>query len=147
MGDYNREGRSGGRSRDFSRGRDDRSSSGGGYGERRRPEMHDAVCDKCGKDCQVPFRPSGDKPVLCSDCFKRADNGGSRFGPRSSSSSSFSPRASSAPAGISKEQFSELNTKLDKILEILNQLEFEDEDSEEGEEAPAEEVPEEEQQE
>ncbi|MCA9370720.1 MAG: hypothetical protein KC680_02040, partial [Candidatus Peregrinibacteria bacterium] len=32
-------------------------------------EMHDAVCSECGADCQVPFKPSGDKPVLCRDCF------------------------------------------------------------------------------
>jgi CxxC-x17-CxxC domain-containing protein len=43
--------------------------SGGGYGGRR--EMHDAVCAQCGKDTQVPFRPSGDRPVYCSDCFSK----------------------------------------------------------------------------
>ena len=41
-----------------------------------RPEMHDAVCDECGRDCQVPFRPSGDKPIYCSSCFEKRDNGG-----------------------------------------------------------------------
>ena len=33
-------------------------------------QMYDAVCTECGKPCQVPFQPRGDKPVLCSDCFK-----------------------------------------------------------------------------
>lgn len=33
--------------------------------------MHDAVCDKCRKDCQVPFRPTGGKPVYCNNCFER----------------------------------------------------------------------------
>lgn len=36
-------------------------------------EMHDAVCAKCGAECQVPFKPrseaEGGKPVLCRDCF------------------------------------------------------------------------------
>jgi CxxC-x17-CxxC domain-containing protein len=36
-------------------------------------EMHDAVCAKCGADCQVPFKPrpesEGGKPVLCKECF------------------------------------------------------------------------------
>jgi CxxC-x17-CxxC domain-containing protein len=51
---------------------------GGGYGGGRR-EMHDAVCAQCGKDTQVPFRPSGDRPVYCSDCFsKRPASGSSR---------------------------------------------------------------------
>ncbi len=47
--------------------------SGGGYsagGERGPREMHDAVCARCGKDTQVPFRPTGARPVYCSDCFR-----------------------------------------------------------------------------
>ncbi len=42
---------------------------GGGYGGSR--EMHPAVCAQCGKDTEVPFRPSGDRPVYCSDCFSK----------------------------------------------------------------------------
>ncbi len=30
-----------------------------------------AVCSECGKETQVPFRPSGDRPVYCSDCFSK----------------------------------------------------------------------------
>ena len=33
-------------------------------------EMHSATCAGCGKEAQVPFVPSGEKPVYCSDCFK-----------------------------------------------------------------------------
>jgi CxxC-x17-CxxC domain-containing protein len=47
------------------------SYGGGGYGGGGRREMHDAVCAQCGKDTQVPFRPSGDRPVYCSDCFSK----------------------------------------------------------------------------
>ncbi len=32
-------------------------------------EMHDAVCADCGAECQVPFKPNGEKPVLCRECF------------------------------------------------------------------------------
>ena len=32
-------------------------------------EMFPAVCATCGKETTVPFRPSGDKPVYCRDCF------------------------------------------------------------------------------
>ncbi len=32
-------------------------------------EMHPAVCAQCGMDTMVPFRPRGDRPVYCSDCF------------------------------------------------------------------------------
>ena len=43
-----------------------RGGFGGGGGPR---EMHPAVCAQCGADTMVPFRPRGDKPVYCSDCF------------------------------------------------------------------------------
>jgi len=42
--------------------------SGDGYGGGQR-EMHPAVCAQCGVDTMVPFRPSGERPVYCSDCF------------------------------------------------------------------------------
>jgi CxxC-x17-CxxC domain-containing protein len=32
-------------------------------------EMFTATCSSCGGEAQVPFRPSGAKPVYCSDCF------------------------------------------------------------------------------
>lgn len=34
-------------------------------------EYHDAVCASCGKECKVPFAPSGDRPVYCSECFAK----------------------------------------------------------------------------
>ena len=113
MGDYNR-GRFGGRS---SGGFGGRGRGGGGFGrdrDRRPAEMHDVVCDKCGKECQVPFRPSGDKPVLCRDCFRQGGGGSSRN--------------SGLSSGISPEQFNQLNAKLDKIIEILESLEIEPEE-------------------
>jgi len=50
--------------------------SGGRGGFDRRPrEMHKAICAECKKECEVPFKPSGDKPVYCKDCFmKRKDS-------------------------------------------------------------------------
>ncbi len=32
-------------------------------------EMFDAVCAKCGKPAKIPFQPTNDRPVYCSDCF------------------------------------------------------------------------------
>ncbi len=32
-------------------------------------EMHKAVCADCGKECEVPFKPSGDRPVYCKECY------------------------------------------------------------------------------
>ncbi|MFH1776428.1 MAG: CxxC-x17-CxxC domain-containing protein [Candidatus Omnitrophota bacterium] len=37
--------------------------------------MHKATCAECKKECEVPFKPSGDRPVYCKDCFsKRRDS-------------------------------------------------------------------------
>jgi len=46
------------------------SSSYGG-GSRGPREMFTATCSSCGNVASVPFRPSGAKPVYCSDCFSR----------------------------------------------------------------------------
>jgi len=32
-------------------------------------EMHKAVCSKCKKECEVPFKPTEGKPVYCRECF------------------------------------------------------------------------------
>ena len=34
-------------------------------------EMHATICAECGKEAQVPFKPRGDRPVYCSDCFSK----------------------------------------------------------------------------
>lgn len=53
--------------------RGNRGYSGGGRSDRRHSTttMYPAVCDKCGKDCRVPFKPSSDKPIYCSNCFEK----------------------------------------------------------------------------
>lgn len=68
MGNFGRDNRSGGR--DFN----SRGSYGGGRGSDR-PTMHKTTCSNCGKECEVPFRPTGAKPVFCNDCFR--NNGAS----------------------------------------------------------------------
>ncbi len=46
---------------------------GGGYGGGRPPrQMYDAVCADCGVQTQVPFQPTGSKPVYCRDCFQQS---------------------------------------------------------------------------
>jgi CxxC-x17-CxxC domain-containing protein len=51
---------------------------GGGYRDRGPREMFSATCSNCGKEAQVPFRPTSGKPVYCSDCF-RTMRGGSAY--------------------------------------------------------------------
>lgn len=76
--------------------------------------MHMATCDDCGSQCQVPFRPTGEKPVYCHECFGK--NGGGK----TNKERSRSVGASSGVAGISKDQFEILNSKLDKIITLLD---------------------------
>jgi CxxC-x17-CxxC domain-containing protein len=83
--------------------------------------MFKAICSNCGKECEVPFKPTGSKPVYCRDCFRtmggptsrRTDDRGSRK-PNFDSNN----RSSSYPQY--KEQFEALNAKLDQILKLLN---------------------------
>ena len=61
--------------------RDGGGSSYGSYGssyggDRPRREMFSATCSSCGREAQVPFQPSGDKPVYCSNCFEQRRNAG-----------------------------------------------------------------------
>jgi len=34
-------------------------------------KMYKSVCAECGNDCEVPFRPTGDRPVYCRECFAK----------------------------------------------------------------------------
>ncbi|MDP2585853.1 MAG: hypothetical protein Q8P29_03160 [Candidatus Levybacteria bacterium] len=114
MGDFNRDrGQSGGRNfgrRDF----------GGRGGDR---PMHQAICSKCNKECEVPFKPTGSRPVFCKDCFQsNKASGPIRFDSNYPRHSNFEDRGSpiNKPAQPQyKEQFESLNIKLDKILRIL----------------------------
>lgn len=54
------------------RGESDRGGRGSFNRDRGdRPEMFKTICSECGQSCEVPFKPSGSKPVYCSNCFKR----------------------------------------------------------------------------
>jgi CxxC-x17-CxxC domain-containing protein len=116
FGGGNRGGSSfGGNRGGFNRGREDR-------------QMFDAVCDKCGKDCQVPFQPTGEKPVYCSNCFEktsgrdggneRSFGGGNRdFG---GSNRRFEQRdTKDYQRDNARSEIESLNKKMDKIIELL----------------------------
>lgn len=32
-------------------------------------ELFTTTCAKCGKEAKVPFQPSNDRPVYCSECY------------------------------------------------------------------------------
>jgi len=37
--------------------------------------MHKAICADCKKECEVPFKPSGERPVYCKECFSKRKAG------------------------------------------------------------------------
>jgi len=85
--------------RENSGGGRDRNGGRSGFGDKRR---YEAICDKCGKKCEVPFQPTAGKPVYCEQCFKKEKHSGA-----------------GGPDQF-KQQFETLNAKLDKILNTLN---------------------------
>lgn len=89
--------------RDFwDRGRGDRWDRGWrDFGGREEKRMYPAVCGQCGNDCEVPFKPSPDKPVYCSDCFITDDK--SKFKKQEEL----------------KLEFTKMNAKLDMIIKHL----------------------------
>ena len=112
----------------------DRGGFGGGRDNDRRPvEMHKATCSTCGKPCEVPFRPDGSKPVLCSECFgkNRSDDRNGverrdRFSndrPQRGPDRKFdTPRPERGPSPDTKalqQQVTSLEAKLNEILYIL----------------------------
>jgi len=40
----------------------------GGFGPK---EMHKITCSECGKETEVPFKPDGDRPVYCRECYQK----------------------------------------------------------------------------
>jgi CxxC-x17-CxxC domain-containing protein len=110
--------------RDFKR--DRRPQGGRDFAPRDdRPQtMFKTVCSDCGKECEVPFKPNGSKPVFCRDCFqgKRRFEGPkeNNFPPRRPSFDDRGPQHQGPPPPPAhREDFAMLNAKLDRILNLL----------------------------
>tara|TARA_Y100000310_G_scaffold344515_1_gene457681 strand:+ start:1060 stop:1386 length:327 start_codon:yes stop_codon:yes gene_type:complete len=80
-------------SRDRGSSRRGSRSSGRDRGDR---EMTRVTCSECGEKCEVPFKPTSNKPLFCSDCFQKQDKGSK-----------------------GSVDLSEVNEKLDKIMNFL----------------------------
>lgn len=78
-----------------------------------------AVCASCGADCQVPFKPNGRKPVMCSLCFKKDGPSESRSYERPYGGSS--ERSHGGASSDLSGQLRAINEKLDAILEALSE--------------------------
>ncbi len=108
MGSFDRNNRGGGR-----------GFGGGGFGGPRRDfgprndrPLFKATCSNCGRECEVPFRPTNGKPVYCSDCFEKLGRGKQENNRPENS-------GFRAPAGENKAQLEAITTKLDKIIRLL----------------------------
>lgn len=38
-------------------------------------QLYSVKCANCGKQTEVPFKPSGDRPVYCRDCYTQKKGG------------------------------------------------------------------------
>jgi CxxC-x17-CxxC domain-containing protein len=104
--------------------------------------LHKATCSECHKSCEVPFRPTGDKPVFCRDCFalKRGEDTGTRnersnrpgpthhektMGRTDFSRPESKPAYSQAPVQNNQEmksQLAEISSKLDKLISTIERM-------------------------
>ena len=57
--------------KDFGDGRGGSGGRSGGSDFGGPREMHKAICAECGEECDIPFKPSGDRPVYCRECFQK----------------------------------------------------------------------------
>ena len=105
-----------------------RGGNGGGF---RQSEMFSTTCAECHKTCEVPFRPNGEKPVYCSDCFRnkggasdfpqrdnRGESRGRDFAKREFSPSP-RPQFDGGNTADLKKQLDSMSSKLDRLMEMV----------------------------
>lgn len=102
-----------------------KKSWGGSGGRDRGPvTMYQAVCDQCGKPCEVPFRPTQGKPVYCDVCFRsKQETENSRGSGRFSS-----PIKTNIDSNVNKgnndelKQLEILNVKMDQLIKAVESI-------------------------
>lgn len=116
----------------FSKGGKGGARFGNTFGAGEQKELFKATCANCNRSCEVPFRPNGEKPVFCRDCFRKDDDRRDPRGGRDQSrdgrpSRDFKPRqseyaADKKDAGLGEvtRQLATLEAKLNRILDIIN---------------------------
>lgn len=88
-----------------------RSNSRGGSrgsgrgGDRRDVQRTKVICSKCGVECEVPFKPTSNKPVYCDACFGKNDSGHNDH---------------NAPSVVPSRELDIINEKLNKIMKALD---------------------------
>lgn len=99
----------------------------GGFREEKR--MYEAVCSECGNSCEVPFRPTGERPVLCDNCFGSYKNHGEQNFKQQTRRSNdrqnnFAKPERAADPRIEELQrnVEELHSSVNDILEKINEI-------------------------
>ena len=72
-----------------------RDSGAGRNSSDRSQIMHKANCSECGNNCEVPFRPTNGKPVLCQNCFAASRNSTDSTSFRNRDEGDFKPKHAS----------------------------------------------------
>lgn len=88
-------------------------------------QMFTATCAQCHKECEVPFRPNGSRPVYCRECFGGKDgqsNNTRRFGNNDLfKREQDSPlQAGNGAMNDIKTALSMINIKLDRVLSLMS---------------------------
>ena len=102
------------------------------------PALFPATCSTCRKSCEVPFKPSSDKPVYCSACFgkKNQDEGREFRTTQKDDNRAFKreipkqredrsrfeviPKNEDGDLLEIKRQLSSLEGKMNRVLDVLN---------------------------
>jgi CxxC-x17-CxxC domain-containing protein len=90
--------------------------------------MYPAICDKCGAACNVPFKPSGNKPVYCSNCFEKTGSREGQYHKRETGVRRYGGFGGNRPPRDREQnanmgtQLELLNAKLEQIITLLKQM-------------------------
>ena len=107
----------GDRNQDRRGGRDHSRSGDHSFGRSGDRQMHSAICNNCGKNAEVPFRPTAGKPIYCSDCFKKEDRFNDRRGGRDRQGNRDNDGVGNKQLA---EQIKSVSNKLDRLISILD---------------------------
>lgn len=85
-----------------------------------RPQMYSATCSQCGKACEVPFRPSGQKPVFCQACFNGNKPSASAYNnvPQRDSFATLAPK----PQVIEDKRIDDIKVQLNAMQATLDRI-------------------------
>ncbi|MEI7719883.1 MAG: CxxC-x17-CxxC domain-containing protein [bacterium] len=89
-----------------------------------RAELFSATCSQCHKPCEVPFRPSSERPVFCRDCFNSRDTSERSFSGKPSypSRTPYGKNQDQRPTTSTPTHTNELAQQIDAINKKLDAL-------------------------